>query len=215
VLSDFEDHDVDLQAYDGRVGRWSLSSGSGNCTLTPIPLLPEPPMGSFSNTNRSKGALHITATRCGANRPTLATGLNVNNGLDCPYAATAYDGISFSAVTVSGGMPNGLRLMVGVGLRTTIPAENGGDGSCAQYAANKGCWDRHSVSVELNENWTQYSVKWSELQQQGWGTPAPWDAKLTADVAFSLITDQAGTETADYSIDNIGFFRDGPPTPVP
>ena len=92
---------------------------------------------------------------------------------------------------------------------------SGGDGSCAQDAPNKGCWDRHGVSIALTSDWKEYSFTWSQLRQAGWGTKAPWDAKLTAEIVFEASANDATVPTIDFSVDNVGFFKGMAPTDSP
>jgi hypothetical protein len=80
---------------------------------------------------------------------------------------------------------------------------------------DKGCWDRHSITIDLTGDWKEYSFTWAQLQQAGWGTRKPWDARLTGDLAFVVGTTPGPPITADLSIDNVGFFKGMPPTDPP
>ena len=211
LMDDFEDGDGNILPNDGRFAGWYLAN-NGTCTLTPAQglILPEAPVPGATVNNASKYAMHVTATGCsGFNGPSLQTPFNLFGIAGCAYDASQYDGMYFWATG------NVLQLTVAVGLTTTIPTKYGGTGTCAQDATDKGCWDAFNTYVRLTPDWKLYSFKWSDLRQAGFGTKTPWDAKLTASIYISVSGNQATTTTADFSIDNVGFYKGMPPTDPP
>jgi hypothetical protein len=211
LMDDFEDGDGILLPNDGRFSSWFLAN-NGMCTLTPAqgPVLPEAPVPGSAVNNTSKYAMHVTATHCsGFNGPSLQTPFNLLGIAGCAYDVTQYDGMYFWATG------NVAQLTVSIGLTTTIPAMYGGTGTCAQDSMNKGCWDAFNTYVRLTPDWKEYTFKWSDLHQAGFGTKTPWDTKLAASIYFSVSGNQATGTTADFSIDNVGFYKGTAPTNPP
>jgi hypothetical protein len=207
LIDDFEDGDNQVLANDGRSGIWVLYADG--CTpsqpvLHPLPEAPSPG-------NASKMAFHVTGTGCKTIHDIAAFngyGDGVNGG-NCAYDASAYDGIYFWAIGA------GIRVDLLVGLRTTVPAIYGGDGSCATDGMTKGCFDHYSVSKALTGEWKQYSFTWNQLHQQGWGTKAAWNVKIVTDFTVAASNNDSTDPQIDFSIDNVGFFKGTPPTEPP
>jgi hypothetical protein len=109
----------------------------------------------------------------------------------------------------------GVRVNIGIGLRTTTAEIYGGDGSCAKDGNNNGCYDRHALSIPLSGDWKLYSFTWNQLRQAGWGTKAAFDAKITTQIVFGATSNDAAATSIDYSIDNVGFFKGTPPSDPP
>jgi hypothetical protein len=211
LMDDFEDGDGILLANDGRFSSWFLAN-NGTCTLTPPqgPVLPEPPVPGATINNASKYAMHVTATQCTEfSGPSLQTPFNLIGIAGCSYDVTQYDGMYFWATG------NVAQLTVSIGLTTTIPTKYGGTGTCAQDSTDKGCWDAFNTYVRLTPDWKEYTFKWGDLHQAGFGTKTPWDTKLAASIYFSVSGNQATGTIANFSIDNVGFYKGTPPTDPP
>jgi hypothetical protein len=211
LIDDFEDKDVRELANDGRSGDWELHGDGNGCVTSPVPLLPESPLAGMSVMNASTNAMNVTGTGC--TKVHLGTAFNgygdgVNGGA-CAYDASAYDGMYFWA------MGPGVRLRAQVGLRTTISIKIGGDGTCAKDAMDNGCYDMHGFPFVLTADWKMYSFTWSQLRQEGWGTKATWDPKVTTEIGFAGTSNDASVSKVEFSVDNVGFFKGTPPTDPP
>jgi len=211
LLDDFEDGNTTIPANDGRNGVWVLYATG--CTPTPDAKkpLPQPPVQGATTTNASKYALRVMGTGCTTIHDIGAFhgyGDGVNSG-NCAYDASQYDGMYFWAIGA------GVRVDVMIGMRTTTPLKFGGDGSCAQDANDKGCYDEYTVTFPLTEDWKEYSFTWSQLRQQGWGTKAVWNLKLTNEFTVAGSNNDSTATMLDFSIDNVGFFKGTPPTDPP
>jgi hypothetical protein len=207
LFDDFEDGDTRVLANDGRTGIWVLFAQG--CTPTPPASkpLPEPPAPG----NASKYALHVTGTGCMSIHDIGAFngfGDGVNAG-NCAYDASSYDGMYFWAIGA------GVRVDIMMGMRSTTPLKFGGDGTCAQDAMDKGCFDHYLVTKALTGEWKQYSFTWNQLRQGGWGTKAVWDVKQVTDFTVAGSNNDSTATTLDFSIDDVGFFKGSPPPDPP
>jgi len=212
-IDDFEDGDLALLSNDGRTGRWWMATGPG-CTVTPSPFLPLAPVAAGGK-NTSSHAVNVKVTGCTSYSPSLNAGFNTyidttgtpdsDGGFPeytCAYDVSKYDGVYFWAVG------DGEQIMIGLPMRTTIPASVGGDGSC-ESEPGPGCWDHYLTTADLTATWTQYSFTWADLLQLGWGKAVPWDAKLVTGISFTIA--QAAAGPVDIWIDNVGFYKGSPP----
>jgi hypothetical protein len=212
LFIDFENHTTAVLPNDGRHGAWGFY-GDVSCTLPPKPWSPVPPAAGVAVNDTSKYAAHATASGCSSGGFFVNTAFNTHQDpggyFDCAYDASAYDGAYFW------GLGDGVRLWVSVALRTTLPLRLGGDGTCATDGQEAGCWDHYGAPFTLTADWKLYSFKWSDLAQQGFGTPTPFASSLTAELQFNVSYDQTTPTPASFWLDNIGFYKGTPPTTPP
>jgi hypothetical protein len=84
-----------------------------------------------------------------------------------PFDVTAYDGIRFWAYSDFNYQP----VLVGFAdLDTNIAY---GRSACMLVADGGGCGDDFGEQITLTRTWTQYSVRWSDLVQRGFGVQFP------------------------------------------
>ncbi|KYG08050.1 hypothetical protein BE21_02180 [Sorangium cellulosum] len=68
------------------------------------------------------------------------------------------------------------------------------------YCSN--CLDYHGTELWSGSEWITVEVRWSELQQQGWGTPAPLDPWNV----MGLIWRTPAGQAASLELDDIELF---------
>jgi hypothetical protein len=105
-----------------------------------------------------------------------------------PYNVGGYGGVSFWAQGNTS-----IRVM----LPTTqiTPAAEGG--SCATN-----CSDAHGKVLALTGTWTQYTIPFAQLAQEGWGAMAAFDTSSVLSIQFQV----TANAVFDYWIDDIAFF---------
>jgi hypothetical protein len=87
---------------------------------------------------------------------------------------------------------------------STQPFDSGGE--CLE-----GCYDHYGAWLELTEEWQQFSFRWEELAQAGWGTAVSFEHVLVS-LAFTYPADPTNALEFEYWFDEVVFFKDPPPT---
>jgi hypothetical protein len=109
-----------------------------------------------------------------------------------PYNGTAYGGISFWAAV---SRPGAQALDTPVGVTTLDNAWNGG--VCTS------CMDYYRTTVTLTPDWQRIEIRFSDLRQQGWGSPI-LDMRRDQLVGF-IIWPPAPPGSFDLWIDDVRF----------
>ncbi len=108
---------------------------------------------------------------------------------------SVFDGVSFWAMGTEG-----LQIFLQVGTPKT--QKEGGD--CTEL-----CYDHPEKPITLTADWTQYTVTWDELAQQGFGAPAEFEDMVV------LLNWRTDIGDFDFTIDEVTFFAgDAPTDPV-
>lgn len=186
LIDDFEDGDSWIVEHEGRGGQWyTFSDGTG--TMTPdgafVPATP----GRESN---------YAGRLSGTGFTTWGAGIGfdlANGGTKLTYDASQYVGVTFWARAES---PVTIRLNV-----LDVSTDQDG-GICTS------CYDSHGVEVELTTSWVEYTIPWSQLQQNGWGSP---QGELDPSQLFALQFQAGPGISFDFSLDDIAFIL--PPQP--
>ena len=125
-------------------------------------------------------------------------GISAKAGPSCdlPVNASGFSGIRFSAI--GSGF---VRFFIG-----TVETNPTTDfGSC-----QAGCYDGHGLIVPLADSWRTFRVPFSELTQEGWGTPVPFDPAHILALQWSA-KPAPGTPLPvscfDFWIDDVAFYR--------
>jgi expansin (peptidoglycan-binding protein) len=191
LIDDLEDGDALIVPQQGRSGRWTTyNDGTGQQT---------PAQGAIADpesggANGSAYAMHTT----GSGFTDWGAGLQVdlNNSTDgagsgrAAFDASAYDGIRFWA------RGSGL-VRVELSTRATATTDEGG--TCSDN-----CLDNHGQEITLADSWTEYSVSFSTVVQQGWGLAADFSAADLLAIAFRVnVPDSANF---DIWVDDLGFY---------
>jgi hypothetical protein len=67
----------------------------------------------------------------------------------------------------------------------------------------------------LRDEWKLYHFEWPELRQAGWGVGVVFDPKKVNAIFFQVSETETRGKSAEFSLDNVAFFRDAPDaTPI-
>lgn len=133
----------------------------------------------------------------------------------CVFDASAYDGFSFwirGSIEVQGSsdqVQESERGAVRVQMieKRVIPLEEGG--SCDPNRNT--CWDSHRVRITPTECWRRHSIRFDEMQQDGWGQDVgPLDTAALSHAAFEV----SAYQSYDFWLDDLSFFVGEAPEPV-
>jgi hypothetical protein len=174
--------------------RWS-SFQDGTGMLTGTTVNNGPTESNAGDVPGSQAAAHLH----GSGFTDSGAGLSYTGWIKC-VDISAFTGISFWA---KGGAGTGMTLAdkprVALVLPTTLPVERGG-------ACTSGCNDHPSAPITLTEQWKQYFVAWTLLQQSGVGTPAPFTDKTVLGFNISFLGVNTGT-SFDLWLDSVQLFN--------
>lgn len=191
MIDNFEDGDNALIPNGGRQGYWyTFNDASVGASQQPAADAVLPETGGADGTSL---AMHTSGS--GFSEWGAGIGIDLNNagdpdggnGIKMVYDASSYTGI---VVTAKG---NG-QLRASVQLEATIPPEEGG--TCAMDC------DPHGKVLLLSDEWQQFTLPFAQLQQEGWGTPASWDASKVVGLQFKV----GKNVEFDFWVDEIGFY---------
>jgi hypothetical protein len=186
LIDDMEDGDGKVSALGGRGGDWFTYHDATAGTQMPAqggPVTPE-----ASDRANSTKAMHTS----GSGFSDWGAGLGVALSLSCPYDGSAYAGIAFYA---KGAGP----LTIKVKTAATSPVAEGG--SCAAT-----CYDHFKKDIVLTSSWSRYEIKWADLAQGGWGTPATFAPAALIGVNFEIVTSPGMPVSFDFWVDDLTFL---------
>jgi len=183
LIDDFETGDLLVARAEGRDGAWYLSKdGTGAVSSAGI-------SSRCVGSGEASGHLVTSASSewgamwTGAFRAVVA-------GVAQPYDGSKYGGISFWAGFDSA---NGPAFPIRVGVVTIDTAWNGG--VCTNF-----CMDFHGIEVTPGLQWQRFSIRFSDLRQQGWGNIQE-PLRLDQLVGFVVWPNRR----ADFWIDDLRF----------
>jgi hypothetical protein len=198
LIDDFEDgDDASLPLPDGQGFWFVVNDGSGQqfpapCTLPS--LLSEPERAS-ERAMRTYGQ-GFTTQPGGYS----LIGLSVRSGApacDQSIDASAFDGVEFWARGTGT-----VRFFIGT-VATHPPADAG--------ICTGTCYDAHGESVMLGPTWQLYRLRFDQLIQEGWGSPAGFDRSKILGLQWSAkVAPFNPTPSAcfDFWIDDVAFYAD-------
>jgi hypothetical protein len=192
MIDNFEDGDGALIPNGGRQGYWyTYNDETEGAVQTPATDAVLPEGGGATGTSL---ALHTTGTGftewgggVGIDLNNAGGGMEGGNGIKMIYDSSAYTGIVVSA------KGNG-QIRAAVQIEATIPPEEGG--TCAADC------DPHGKVLLLSDEWQQFTIPFEQINQEGWGTPAAWDAATVVGIQFKA----GATADFDFWIDEVGFY---------
>ncbi|EDM77744.1 hypothetical protein PPSIR1_38806 [Plesiocystis pacifica SIR-1] len=188
MIDDFEDGDGALIPNDGRQGYWyTFNDASVGGVQTPPENMVVP---AQPGANGSNYALQTTGSGFTAWGAGIGIDLNNIGGMMAskdPYNASGYSGIMVMA------RGNG-QVRVSMPTVATLPVAEGG--SCAADC------DPHGMVINLSPGWQQFALPFASMSQEGWGTPASWDASTVVSVQFKVNQNV----DFDFSVDDLGFY---------
>jgi hypothetical protein len=183
LVDDFEDGNGETAANDGRFGYWfTFNDMTAAGMQTPADDLPSAPTGSGNASSYAYQTAGEGFSEWGA-----GMGVNVSQPgtSPCPYNASACDGVSFL-------FRSNADVTFKVTTAATVPAAGGG--TCTD-----GCYDPHGKTIVASADWTTVEVKFSELVQGGFGTPAAFDPAAMIALQWTVAADVA----FDFGIDDV------------
>jgi hypothetical protein len=129
-------------------------------------------------------------------------GFNLANP-EQPYDISSYRGIVFWGMSAASNT-----VKVQISNDDTVPS----GGKCGQSDASVDqCWDNFAKYVSLTPTWQRFEVKFSDLQQDGWGHPVPsgiFDPTTARGISFEVLGPANATAapvSADFWIDDVYF----------
>jgi hypothetical protein len=190
LIDDFEDENTQMTVIAGRDGYWWTKQDGKGSTIGPDPFIP-----SEGGADGSGLALRAMGkTTVGEPQVCWGAGFGVNflTRQDAVYDASKYVGISFKAKV---GDKSTRQIRFAIGDVNTHPNA----GVC------KVCWNHFSKDLIVTNQWKEYRVLFSEVQQQaGWGDPRP--ASLTPSKLMSIDWSISGGQAYDLWVDDIQFL---------
>jgi hypothetical protein len=185
-IDDLEDCDAAIANTDGRTGSWYQYLDTFGSTLAPATFTPE--MGGSPNSPRCSVHVKGMTVERAAMMVFGFAGVGFSFTGNMPIDSSAYDGITFWA-----------RGSGQIRAAVTIPATTDVmfGGTC-----NRVCGDSYGLVVDLTDDWKQYDIPWSALDQAGWGTPATFSESQMTGIDFGF---ESGT-VFDAFIDDVGYL---------
>ncbi len=197
LVDDFEDDDLDVIETDGRAANWySYNSSDDSGQMFVIKRM---------NGLPSEGIRALFTSGSGYEWAGIGMGLRWAapdvDGIwrDCVYDASVYDGVRFWA------RGNGEEVRLTISVPGVIPLDEGG--TCDPDEAP--CWANHGIDLTIGDDWVEYYVAFSDLEQPEWGNDlGPLDTQTLRTLQFEF------PQNADFAlwIDDIGFYS-GEPMP--
>jgi hypothetical protein len=188
MIDNFEDGDGALIPNGGRQGYWyTFNDETEGSTQTPAVDMVLPESGGAGGTSM---AMHTTGNGFAVWGAGVGIDLNSTGGdmsIKMPYDSSAFTGIVLMA------KGNG-QVRAAVQISATIPPEEGG--TCTLDC------DPHGKVLLLSDEWQQFTLPFDQLNQEGWGTEASWDATAVVGVQFKVGKDV----DFDFWVDEIGFY---------
>ncbi|KIG15206.1 hypothetical protein DB30_05906 [Enhygromyxa salina] len=191
MIDNFEDGDGALIPNNGRQGYWyTFNDATEGATQTPAADVVLPESGGAAGTSM---AMHTTGS--GFAEWGAGIGIDLNNagdpeggsGIKMIHDASGFTGIALMA------KGNG-QVRAAVQIEATVPPEEGG--TCEMDC------DPHGKVLLLSDEWQQFTLPFAQLNQEGWGTPAAWDAAKVVGIQFKVAKDT----NFDFWVDEIGFY---------
>jgi len=195
LIDDLEDGDNVIQPIGSRVGYWyTYNDGTGTQVPAPSVLFKGTAPGSTATPKFAATTSGPAFTSYGA-----GMGFDFNNTAkkSCPYNASVYTGIKFWAKANTGNM-TGMTLKAMIKIPATTPTTADG-GTCAAK-----CEDHFFLkpAPALTATWTQYTMPFASIAQDGFGTAATFDKTSLLGVQFQV----AASVAFNFSIDDITFY---------
>lgn len=203
LIDDFEDGDAIIADRAGRKGQWTAyNDASTGATQTPTggrAVTPEAGgaggSGYAAHTSGSGFAEWGAGIQLDFNNP----GSGASSRL--PFDASSYQGISFKAKGAGS-----------VRIELPIPSttDAAGGGTCVD-----GCFDTHGKSITVQSEWTEHTVSFAQLEQEGWGAATSFDPSKLLGLAFKVPGSTDAPAEFDFWIDDVRFVDEAGPGGTP
>jgi hypothetical protein len=200
MIDDMEDPDDAILVTDGRRGAWFvLNDGSDGGVQVPAMGAPFDMTAIPGGRGASAYAAHTSGQGFTTWSPLVGFWLNkAPSAFKQLYDASRYNAITFWARTsASDAAKFSASVRVQFPDRDTDP-----DGQVCTADGSLGCSDHYGRNVVLTSDWVKYTIRFSQLQQAGFGQPAGgFDAAHMYGVEFQFALGSA----FDCWIDDIAF----------
>jgi hypothetical protein len=163
LIDDFEDANSSLAHFSGRRGFWvTFNDATPGSVQTPA--AGQTFYMTKGGANGSSYAARSTGkgfTSWGA----VVAAIFFPGNPSPLYDISKYSGITFWAKVAAG---SATTVRVAIPDKNTLPPS--ANGLCVETGGGR-CNDHFQEQVTLSNDWTQYTIKYSELREQGWGVP--------------------------------------------
>jgi hypothetical protein len=192
LIDDMEDGDSAILPNDGRSGGWfAYNDGSPSGYQFPPP--PSFEMQGGSDATRGE----FSARTFGKGFSSWGAGMGFVLNAGCPYDASVHKGLHFFARSELG--PGSIFVLVATSATTPIAS----NGTCVPSSPTA-CYDNYQTEIMIGPEWSEQTIPFYVLNQQGWGTPAAFDPRTVMNVNFQ--TSFGGGNSFSFSIDAISFY---------
>ena len=195
LIDDMEDDNRFISNFEGRAGTWFTygddtpgsevrpATGAANfyMSLDMDPLSPGRYVADFS----------------GSGFTTWGAGMGLVLWDGCPYDASVYKGVHFKA--------HAARVQALYVLFPTVDTNPPIDGGACQESPAHRCYDANQTQLVLDTEWQSFYVDFASLAQQGWGAPAPFDARRLIGINFQVPA-TASVGSFELAIDELSFY---------
>lgn len=197
LVDGFEDEDITLEQTSGRGGVWYLFHDATTGTMGPSPLKTSP----LTDAPAELGAFALNITATGFTDYGSGLGVDFRAGKKV-YDASKYTGIRFWARVGEG---KNTRHRVQIADVNTDALGKHCDPAATAVEGTK-CDDHYGVNAVFTTTWTQYSYRFDELSQIGWGYPGDPELKLDPSAVYGLQVTAKAKLNVDLWLDQIEFF---------
>jgi hypothetical protein len=191
LIDDLEDGDDAIAKTDGRVGTWYTFHDATTGTQVPSE-------ADFLPTAGGAGASMYAADTNGMGFTDWGAGMAFDLNDDTTrlaYDASKYKTLGFKAKG---------NVMIRVAIETAGVTATGDGGTCTDSTVmGMECEDVHGTDLMLSPDWTEYTIPFEQLTQEGWGLPVAFDAKTAMSVQFQV----GANTTFDFAIDDVAFYQ--------
>ncbi len=192
LIDNMNDGSPFIPQVNGRVGSWTDYADN-----TPTGMIWPATTSTFTMSSSGDPCFGLSARIYGNGYAVWGAGVRV--GLGAPYDAAGHGaiGIQFSAKVGSGSTGN-------VRVSFPDPDTDPRGGLCDPNSTGaKGCYDHFSQRVLLTPSWSQVTIRFSNLTQDGWGyIPPAFTPSAIYEIQFNV--DQGST--FDVWVDNLEFI---------
>ncbi len=199
LVDDFEDgDDLTPPFLNGRGAWFTANDGSGQQFPDPACAAALPSLVAGRSAN-GKYAMHTYGkgfTLSPGGYSLVGISAKAGEGCSQPVDASAFSGVQFTA------RGDGfVRFFMGT-VETNPVADFG--------TCQAGCYDSHGFIVPLGPAWQTYRISFSQLVQEGWGAPAPFDPAHILTLQWSAKPAPGAPPPVtcfDFWIDDVSFYR--------
>jgi len=187
LIDDLEDGNIQIPEFDGRMGGWYIYDDGTGGRQQPSPLRVTTESAAVGTTAIRTYGEGFTSWGAAIGLAFTISELDYGN---CPYDASAYDGVSFWA-RGSG------TIRFHISTMDTATVEEGG------RCTGEKCWDDYGIELALEDEWQHFVVRWEDLARGGWGVDSEFDPREL----LLMHWQQEHALEFDTWVDDLRFYR--------